>query len=412
MHASRRILSLATTLAMAALFATASGLFAQNQAADNKGLSEVVNANNAFAVDFYKTLNKSGAGKNIFVSPYSISTALAMTFEGSRNNTQKQMATVLHFDFSDTVRQEGYSALLAQTKAGPGKHYKLDVANALWGQKDYHFEPAFTGAIAKFYGGGFYTVDYKGNKSGTIERINKWVEDKTARKILNLIHDDDVSELTRLVLTNAIYFKGNWASQFSKGATADAPFYLAGGAKVQVPMMHQTGRLRYVHENGAAAIELPYAGDELSMIAILPDADVDKFGETLSLGEIDQLRSHMRSREVDVFLPRFKFETRYLLQDALTAMGMPEAFDQYLADFSGMTGNKALYIFRVIHQAMIDVNEEGSEAAAATAVVMNEKSVQMDMKAAFRADRPFLFLIVHNSTRSILFMGRLSSPPK
>ena len=412
MHSSRRIISLTTKLAMAALFAAASGLLAQNQTVERNGLSMVVDSNNEFAVDFYKTLNKAGAGKNIFVSPYSISTALAMTYEGSRNNTQKQMAAVLHFNFPDADRQEGFSALLAQTKAGPGKHYKLDVANALWGQKDYHFEPAFTATIDKFYGGGFYTVDYKGNKSGTIERINKWVESKTAGKILNLIHDDDVSELTRLVLTNAIYFKGNWASQFTKGATADAPFHLAGGAKVHVPMMNQTAHFRYVHESGVAAIELPYVDDELSMIAILPDGDVDKFGETLSLGEIDQLRSHMRPREVDVYLPRFKFETRYLLQDALSSMGMPEAFDEFKADFSGMTGSKALYIFRVIHQAMIDVNEEGSEAAAATAVVMNEKSVRMESKETFRADRPFLFLIVHNSTHSILFMGRLSNPPK
>ena len=259
-----------------------------------------------------------------------------MTFEGSRNETQKQMASVLHFNLPDADRQAGFSELLAQTKSGPGKKYKLEVANALWGQKDYHFEPAFTSAIGKFYGGGFNIVDYAGDKEGAIHTINTWVEGKTAGKIKNLIHLDDVTPLTRLVLTNAIYFKGDWASPFKKDATKDEAFHITDAQKVQAPMMHQTAHFRFVKQNGLAAIELPYAGNDLSMIVLLPDSNIDKLGESVSLDMIHKLHSQMRSEEVDVSLPRFKFETRYILNEELSKLGMPDAFDEFLADFSGI----------------------------------------------------------------------------
>lgn len=403
--------SLMAKTTLLALLVSATGLLAQKGTASGKDLSEVVNANNQFAFDFYRNLNTHEMGKNIFVSPYSISTALAMAYEGSSGNTRKQMAVVFHFNMTDAERQTGFSALMEQTKAGPGKHYKLGVGNALWGQKGYHFEPAFTHAIDKFYGGGFSEVDFPDDKAGSIHEINAWIEGKTAGKIQDLIHPDDITDLTRLVITNAIYFKGDWASQFKKAATKEEAFHLGSGKTTQVPMMRQTGQFRFVREDGLAAIELPYADNDLCMIAILPDGDVEKAGESLSLEKIQKLRAGMRSQEVDVSLPRFKFETRYLIGNNLTTMGMPDAFNEGLANFSGITGKKDLYISSVIHQAMIDVNEEGSEAAAATAVVMSTKSVRFDMPEAFRADRPFLFMIIHNSTGSILFMGRVSNPP-
>ena len=411
MASSRLFESLTAKLAMLVLLASAAGLLAQEGTVNSKELSAVVNANNQFAFDFYRNLNAQEKGKNIFVSPYSISTALAMAFEGSSGNTRKQMVSVFHFNMTDAERQAGFSALMEQTKAGPGKHYKLGVGNALWGQKGYHFEPAFTHAMDKYYGGGFNEVDFPDDKAGSIHKINTWVEDKTAGKIKDLILPDDITELTRLVITNAIYFKGDWASQFKKTATKEEAFNLGGGKTEQVPMMRQTGQFRFVREDGLAAIELPYAENDLSMIAILPDGDIEKMGESLSLDKLQQLRGEMRSQEVDLSLPRFKFETRYLMGNNLSAMGMPEAFAERLADFSGITGGKDLYISSVIHQAMIDVNEEGSEAAAATAVVMSAKSARFEMPETFRADRPFLFMIVHNSTGSILFMGRVSSPP-
>jgi len=410
MIASRWFTPLAATLALSALFACSPALFAQQSGASGKNWPDVVNANNQFAFDLYRNLNAQEKGKNIFVSPFSISSALSMTYEGSSGNTRKQMAGVFHFDMPDAQRQEGFSELLAMTKAGPDKHYKLEVANALWGQKNFHFEQAFTHTIDKFYGGGFNLVDFPGDKAGSIKKINTWVEDKTAKKIQNLIHRDDINDLTRLVITNAIYFKGDWASQFKKAETRNEPFHLGGGKTVQAPMMRQTGHFRFVRENGMAAMELPYADDELSMIVILRDGDAEKLGESLSLDQVKQLGVDMFSQEVDVFLPRFKFDTRYLVGSNLGDMGMPDAFSENLADFKGITGGKDLYISSVIHQAMIDVNEEGSEAAAATAVVMDTKSME-PLKETFRADRPFIFMIVHNATGSILFIGRVSSPP-
>jgi len=411
MRYSQNFKSLMAEFALLALLAGVPGLLAQQATAGGKDWPDVVNANNQFAFDLYRNLNAQETGKNIFVSPYSISTALAMAYEGSRGATRKQMAGVFYFDMPDAARQAGFAALLEQTTAGPGKHYKLNVANALWGQKSYHFEPAFTHAIDKFYGGGFNEVDFQGDKSATVNKINTWVEDKTAGKIKGIIHPGDIDESTRLVITNAIYFKGDWESPFKKAATKDEAFHLDGGKTVQAPMMRQTGRFRFLRENGLAAIELPYSDNDLSMIAILPDGDIDKLGENLSLEKFQQISAGMWPQQVDILLPRFKFDTRYVLGGNLSAMGMPDAFNGRSADFSGITGSKNLYISSVIHQAMIDVNEEGSEAAAATAIGMSAMSARSNRPETFRADRPFLFMIVHNSTGSILFMGRVSNPP-
>lgn len=399
-----------TVLAGLALFAGAAASVAQNQAAQDASLSAVVTSSNLFAIDLYRNLNANETGKNIFVSPFSISTALAMTYEGSSGNTRKQMAAVLHFGMPDVQRQSGFSALLADTSAGPGKHYKLNVANALWGQNGYHFETPFLNATEKYYGGALNNVDFAGNTEGARVEINTWVENHTAKMIVDLIPKGAIQPDTPLVLTNAIYFKGDWASQFNKAATADATFYVSDTQKVQTPMMRQTGHFLFVRENGLAAIELPYADNDLSMIALLPDGGTDQLGATLSLDEIQKLRHDMYRQEVDVFLPRFNLEGSYGLGPTLSAMGMPDAFSEALADFSAMTGRPNLYIGKVIHEARVEVNEEGSEAAAATAVIMAPKSIQIEQKEVFRADRPFLFLIVHNATGAILFMGRVSNP--
>ena len=405
----RNFKSLMATLTILLLLAGMSGLAAQSGSVNKNDMHAVVDSNNQFAIDLYRSINAKETGKNIFVSPFSVSTALAMTFEGSRNKTRTQMASVLHLDMSDADRQTGFSALLAETSAGPGKHYKLNVANALWGQMGYNFEAPFLSATSKYYGGALKSVDFAGNTEGARVEINAWVEDHTAKMIRDLIPQGVLDTDTPLVLTNAIYFKGTWASKFTVAATKDAPFNVSKIVKVQTPMMHQTGHFRFIKENGVAAIELPYADDDLSMIAILPDGDIDKMGESLSLDQIKQLCVDMFSQEVDVILPRFKMEAGYGLGGMLSEMGMPDAFSEKLADFSGMTGRPNLFISKVIHKARIEVNEEGSEAAAATAVVMSEKSMMLE-KAVFHADRPFLFMIVHNSTGAILFMGRLSNP--
>ncbi len=403
-----RLLAKGTTIL--AMFMVGQGLLAQGGTEKMTDLSAIASSNNQFAFDFYPSINATDEGKNIFVSPFSVSTALAMTLEGSRGNTQKQMAGVLHFDLPDQDRQAGFAALLAEINGGQGKQYKLEVANALWGQKEYRFEPSFTGVIGKFYGGGFYAVDFVGDKGGSVNKINAWVDGKTAGRIKDLVYSGDVNELTRLILTNAIYFKGTWTAPFERAATRTEPFHTSATATVQVPMMHRSGQFKFAKEDAMTAIELPYAGNELSMVAILPSGDIDKLGESLSNEELDRLRKEMRLGEVEVALPRFKIESRSLLKDKLSKLGMPDAFNWSLADFSGITGDKSLYLSSVIHQAMVEVNEEGSEAAAATAVVMHSMTARAPSKLVFRADRPFIFMIVHNASGSILFMGRLSNP--
>jgi len=402
--------SLIAALAVMLLFAGVSGLGAQSGATNRNDLHAVVDSNNQFAIDLYRKINAQDAGKNIFISPFSISTALAMTFEGSSGNTRKQMADVLRLGMPDAERQTGFAALLADTKAGPGKHYKLNVANALWGQKGYTFEAPFLNATGKYYGGALKPVDFAGNPDAARQEINTWVEDHTGKMIRNLIPQGAISADTPLVLTNAIYFKGTWASQFKPEATAVEPFNVSKTVKVQTPMMQQTGRFRFVRENGVAAIELPYADNDLSMIAILPDGDIDKVGESLSLDKIKQLCVDMFPLRVEVIIPRFKMEAGYGLGGMLSEMGMPDAFSRQQADFSAMTKEHKLWIGKVLHKARIEVNEEGSEAAAATSVGMVEMAMQRDVHEVFRADRPFIFMIVHNSTGAILFMGRLSNP--
>jgi len=411
MPSSSTVKSLTIALVIPALLIVPQ-LLAQNPGSA-AAVSEVVSGNSQFALALYQALNadKASKGQNIFVSPYSISTALAMTYVGSRNNTRKQMASVLHLNMPDDKLQTGYSALFAQTKATPAKHYKLDVANALWGQQGAHFEPAFTDAISKYYDGGFNVMDFLHNAEASRLKINQWVEDKTANKIRNLLHPGDINSLTRLVLTNAIYFKGDWALKFKKERTENAPFTVHPGKTVNVPMMTQKDSFPFVQDGEMAMIELPYAGNDLSMIAILPANDAEKFGATLSLAKLHDLRSRMHEQEVDLFLPRFKFETRYYLEQPLSAMGMPDAFDGKSADFSGVTGHRDFCVSHVIHQAMIEVNEEGSEAAAATAIIMTPTAVPRRPLATFRADRPFIFMIVHKPTDSILFLGRVSDPP-
>jgi len=412
MSFSHSLKAIAKVLALSLFLAVAPSLLAQ-AAPPKADIGTVVAGNGQFAFALFQNLNadKDNKGKNIFVSPYSISTALAMTYLGSAGNTKTQMADTMRFTLPDDRLEAGFFSLLGQTKATPDKHYKLDVANALWGQQDYHFEADFTSAISKYFDGGFNNVNFVGFEAREASRktINTWVEKKTNDKIKALIHPSDIDDLTRLILTNAIYFKGDWALKFKATDTKNAPFKASDGKTVTVPMMEQTEHFPFMESNELKMVELPYAGDDLSMLVLLPAGDIETFGAALTPEKLQEYRKQMLPRKVELSLPRFKFETRYMLKPVLAAMGMPDAFSESRANFSPMTGKPALYITAVIHQAMIDVNEEGSEAAAATAVIMGTKSIEF--KAEFRADKPFIFMIVHKPSGSILFMGRLSDPP-
>lgn len=368
-------------------------------------------SNNAFGIDLYKKIITEEKG-NIFISPYSISSALAMTYAGARGNTEKQMAKVLYFNIPQEDLHKAFSSLNSYFNR-PNKSYQLAIANSLWGQTNYPFQKEFISLLNKYYSAGFNEVDFinEENREKARLTINKWVEDKTNNKIKNLIHPEDISALTRLILVNAIYFKGKWQNQFDPQETRDMPFNLENQKKISVPMMHQEGRFNYTEDDEVQVLELPYSENEVSMIIFLPKEGISlsDFEKEISVERINKLLANLTQEKVDVYIPKFKMEKRYILNKPLIDLGMKDAFDMSLADFSGMTGSKDLYISKVIHQSFIEVNEEGTEAAAATAVIMSGKAIA-PMIIEFKADRPFLFIIRDIKTNTILFMGRFVEP--
>ena len=374
---------------------------------DNPNLRAVVYGNSEFAVEMYKKVSAAGEAGNIFFSPLSISTALSMTYAGARGETARQMADTLRFKLAAPDQHAAFGALAAALKPD-NKNYRLEISNALWGQQGYAFQPEFIELVKKYYAGGFNTVDFAGATEASRLTINRWVEQKTADKIKDLLTKGSLTELTRLVLTNAIYFKGDWATKFKPELTKPMPFNLSTDQTVDVPMMRQTGDFLFSENEDVKVLELPYVGKDLSMVLLLPKTNMAEMDAKLDAARLAEWTGQVTEREVDIYLPKFKFETKYELQDLLSGMGMVDAFALPPADFSGISGQKDLYITKVIHQAIIEVNEEGSEAAAATAVIMGVKAVLH--KPVFKADQPFLFLIRHNETGSILFMGRVNNP--
>lgn len=379
------------------------------EAKDGAEIESLVEGNSAFALHLYgKVKEKEG---NLFFSPYSISTALAMTYAGARANTEKQMAEVLHFTLDQKRLHPRFAQLQTELTAVQEKGgVELSVANALWAQKGYVFLKEFLDVTKKTYGAVLNHVDFKTAHEAARRNINAWVEQKTEDKIKELIKPGVLSALTRLVLTNAIYFYGNWQSQFTKGLTKEDSFRLAPEKQVKVPMMTQKQLFRYMESDRLQILELPYVGNDLSMIVLLPKRvdGLTRLECELSTENLKAWVDSLQKREILVFLPKFKMSSQFRLDKTLALMGMPDAFGE-AADFSGMDGTKSLNISAVIHKAFVDVNEEGTEAAAATGVVVGIKSVAAPLPV-FRADHPFLFLIRHNPSGSILFFGRLMNP--
>ena len=358
---------------------------------------------NQLAIDLYKQTAASDG--NLFLSPYSISTALAMVYGGARGETDQQMNDTLCFARQGATHP-AFSNLRKKFNGIQEKgNSQLNVANSLWPQADYPFLADYLGLAKEFYGTDIEPVDFKRESEAARLRINNWVKTKTNDKIKDLLEKGTVTSDTRLVLANAIYFKGNWASPFKKEATHDVPFSIQPGTEFSVPMMSLTDDFNLARGDDFQALELPYAGDDLSMIVLLPN---DKNG----LASLEKtLRPEMladlpfNKQEVRVQLPKFKFEWKFELSKTLKAMGMPIAFTDQ-ADFSGMDGSKGLALDFVIHQAFVEVNEEGTEAAAATAASIRTTS----MPPMFAANHPFLFLIRENETGTILFIGRVNDP--
>ncbi len=376
-------------------------------------VQELALANLAFGADLYTQLK--GESANLFFSPHSISTALAMTYAGARGTTYTQMKQALHFELADADLHPAFNALdqeLASRGKGAsgkdGKPFRLNVVNQAWGQKDFVFRQEYLDVLAEHYGAGLYLLDFVTQAERSRQTINGWVAEQTEERIKNLIPAGIINNTTRLVLTNAIYFNASWKFPFKPAETSDQPFTTLAGETVQVPTMHINHKLRYAEAETWQAVELPYSGDELSMVALLPKSGaMDDVEGTLAQSLVDAFNG-LQERGVEMSMPKFEVTREASLKDPLIALGMSDAFGN--ADFSGMTENASLAIQDVVHKAFVSVDEAGTEAAAATAVIVNETSVPES--AEIYLNRPFIFAIRDNATGAVLFLGRIADPSK
>jgi serpin B len=374
----------------------------------------LVEGNSAFAFELYRALK--GEEGNLFYSPYSISLALAMTYAGARGETAEQMSATLQFMLEQDRLHPAFNWLDAElasrgegAEGKDGEGFRLNIVNAIWGQKDYEFLSDFLDVLAENYGAGLRILDFITETEASRLAINQWVSDQTEGRIKDLIPQGAIDALTRLVLTNAIYFNAAWEYPFDEDMTADGPFYILDGGQVIVPMMKQTEAFGYTDGEGYQAVELPYDGDELSMVILLPEADqFQAFEEGLQSQQVCDIISGLQLTEVALTMPKFEFDSEFSLKDTLAGMGMPIAFSGE-ADFSGMTGNPELAISDVLHKAFVAVDEAGTEAAAATAVIMKLTAVP-EPPVEVTIDRPFIFLIRDIETGAILFVGRVMNP--
>jgi len=370
-------------------------------------VKELTRGNNEFALDLYKKIAETEKG-NIIVSPASIRTALAMTYAGARGKTASEMKDVLHFTLPDDKLHAAMGGMTdSMQTAGKNRPYQLNIANALWAQQEMKLQPGFLDITNKHYAAGVREVDFKGKTEEARGTINKWVEEKTQEKIKELLKQGDIDDMTRLVLTNAVYFQGKWKQQFDAKKTRPGDFELEPGKKVQVPMMSQEMKVRSAHTSKFTLLELPYQGDRWRMVFLLPEKrhglkDVEA---KLTEKELSATLTKLQADESPVVLPKFEFKLATKLKPELITLGMPTAFGNG-ADFSSMTEQPELRTGNVIHQAMIEVDEEGTVAAAATGVTFQLTSE----KAVFQLDHPFLFILRDNATDTILFIGRVSDP--
>jgi serpin B len=377
----------------------------------------------AFALELYHALGQASSQNNFFYSPYSISLALAMTYAGANGETARQMAETLHFNLPPARLHPAFNALdqeIATRKDNPGqgsdgKGFRLNVANDIWGQQDYHFLPDFLDLLANNYGAGLRPVDFKSNPEAARKAINDNIARKTEQRIKDLIPAGALDVQTRLVLTNAIYFNAAWQYRFSPSLTENKPFTRQDGSQVTVPFMSLDSFELLSYKAGAdyQAIALPYEGGILSMLILIPEAGKFSAFETgLDAARLDHILQSMELASTRVVMPKFKNESEFSLKQSLSELGMKDAFIPFQADFSGMDGNKAnLYISDAIHKSFVKVDENGTEAAAATGIVIKTVSAPSET-VTLTIDRPFIFLIRDEPTNTILFAGRVLDPSK
>lgn len=391
--------------------------------ATGEEIESLVAGNSAFAFDLYRTLS-AGDG-NLFFSPYSISQALGMTYAGARGETERQMADTLHFTLPQDALHPAFNSLylnLDSRGGGKGNNdpsaFRLNIANSLWAQHDYLFLDEFIAVVAKNYGAGVTPLDFRGDPEKSRLRINEWVAGETEDRIRDLISPGIFEEQPpALALVNAIYFNAGWTRHFTDLPTP-MPFHLLGGGEAAVPMMKRTGKTDYASGDGYQAVDLDYKFSDMSMTILLPDAGkFEAFEASLDDERMGRIFEDLETRGVTLTMPKFEFPSTFALADTLRTMGMPDAFDERSADFSGMDGRSCaagdipcLAVSKVIHKAFVLVDEEGTEAAAATAMLVFPVSAAPGPPIELAIDRPFIFLIRDKATGTILFMGRVLDP--
>lgn len=379
-------------------------------------MEQLTSANTLFALELFRTLNESSPTGNIFFSPFSISSALAMVFLGAKGSTAAQLSKTFHFDSVEDVHSR-FQSLNAEVSRRGASH-TLKVANRLYGEKTYNFLPDFLASTRKLYGADLAPVDFQHASKDARKEINQWVKGQTEGKIPDLLAEGAVDKDTKLVLVNAIYFKGMWEKKFMKKDTTDAPFRLNKKDTKTVKMMYQKKKFPcgYISDLKCKVLEMPYEGGELSMVILLPDDIEDestglkKIEQQLTLEKLHEWTKHEALRHIDVRvkLPRFKMEESYTLNSNLDHLGVQDLFNCDKADLSGMSGSRDLFMSSIAHKSFVEMNEEGTEAAAATAAFL--LGCSMIPPEEFTADHPFLFFIRHNPTASVLFLGRVCSP--
>jgi serpin B len=371
----------------------------------------ITESNNQFALNLFHTLANSSS--NTFFSPYSISTALFMTTGGARNQTETQMLEVLCQSENTDAYHKKFGEHIARLEKK--ENIQLNIANSIWMQKGYKFYPSFIDLLNNAYQAKLYESNFSANPDGEAKKINKWVEGKTKDKIKDLIKPGILKSNTKMVLVNAIYFYGGWKKEFDKKETREADFFLNNGNSIKTKFMNAEYKMAYAENNNFSVVSIPYENNEASMLIFLPK-EKGNFEENINrfnYKEYFSLINNLNSSTVNLTFPKFKMTSEFELSKTLADMGMPLAFTNN-ADFSGMSEQNDLKIDKVIHKAFVDVSEKGTEAAAATAVIMNAKSafINKDKTIYFKADHPFIFMIIDNASGQILFVGLLNNPEK
>jgi serine protease inhibitor len=379
-----------------------------------------VEGNTAFAFELYSRLK--GINGNLLFSPWSISSAMAMTYVGARENTARQLASTLHFD-ANLERLRAALGELRETLAKPGAGIELNVADGVWAHSDQVFLPSYLNVLNKSFGAKPRLVNFDAQAGSIAREINGWVAEQTKGQFTDVVTPESLGNLTRLVLVDTVYFKGVWETKFEPNATTDAPFYFTRSNSVSCRMMKCSDRFKYAENYpDCELIELPYGSGDLSMVVLLPCVRYNPESPGDSFPSLEFLESKLTSenlarwvgaarlgyKPIDVYLPKFSFRTTTELTNALAGMGMPDAFQYRVADFSGMTGDPNLFISMVKHDAFVEVNEEGTRAGAATEVHLRTKGISPH----FAANHPFLFLIRDNRTGVVLFLGRVMDPTR